>query len=63
MITLELHLTPSYAALAERSGGLTATLTATFKAAGHAVLRERFEVTFLRRPTGRARRKRRSTHG
>lgn len=49
LISFELHLASRYSALATRSGGLTAALTATFTAPGHTTLRERFDVTFVRR--------------
>ena len=62
MISLELRLASRYAALATRSGGFTATLEASFAAAGHPTLHERFEVTFRRRPAHAARRVR-SSHG
>ncbi len=48
--TLTLALSPVYRVLAGERGGLSATVTVTFAAPGHATLRERIPVTFLRKP-------------
>jgi len=47
--TLTLALAPRYRSLAGERGGLSATVTVTFAAPGHATLRERIPVTFLRK--------------
>ena len=47
--TLTLALAPIYRSLAGERGGLSATVTVTFAAPGHATLRERIPVTFLRK--------------
>jgi hypothetical protein len=62
LIAFELHLGARYAALAGRPGGLAATLSVTFSSAGHPLLRERLEVTFVRRDSSHAARARRSRH-
>jgi hypothetical protein len=48
LTTLTMALAPRYAALARTSGGLSATVTLTFTAAGHSVLSESIPVTFVR---------------
>jgi hypothetical protein len=48
--TMTLSLSPVYRALAGQRGGLSATVTVTFAAPGHATLRERIPVAFLRKP-------------
>ncbi len=57
---LTLALAPVYRALAGERGGLSATVTVTFAAPGHATLRERILVTFLRRKSRPSRAKARS---
>ena len=47
--TLTLALAARYRALAGERGGLSATVNVTFCAPGHATLRERLPVTFLRK--------------
>jgi hypothetical protein len=49
LASLALKLTPSYAALADRKGGLSASVTVSFSAPGHPTLRRRVSVTFVRR--------------
>lgn len=49
LITLTLTLASRYAALASERDGLSATVTLTFTAPGHATLRESIPVTFLRK--------------
>jgi hypothetical protein len=44
---LLLTLAPSYRSLATRAGGLSATVSVTFSAAGHPTLRESVAVTFI----------------
>jgi Tol biopolymer transport system component len=58
--TLTLSLSPVYRALAGERGGLSATVTVTFAAPGHATLRERIPVTFLRHKSRPSRAKARS---
>lgn len=48
LMTLRLTLPSSYSALASRAGGLSATATVTFSAAGHASLSQSLAVTFVR---------------
>ena len=48
--TLTLALAARYRSLAGERGGLSATVTVTFAAPGHATLRESIPVTFLRKP-------------
>jgi len=48
--TLTLALSPVYRSLAGERGGLSATVTVTFAAPGHATLRKSISVTFLRKP-------------
>jgi len=48
LVTLVLSLASSYGALASEHGGLFGTVSLAFAAPGHAVLRERVPVTFLR---------------
>jgi dipeptidyl aminopeptidase/acylaminoacyl peptidase len=48
--TLTLALAPIYRSLAGERGGLSAMVTVTFAAPGHATLRESIPVTFLRKP-------------
>jgi hypothetical protein len=55
---LRLALVRRYAALAERSGGLPATVTVTFSAPGHTTLRQSVEVLFVRHPKHHAARRR-----
>ncbi len=59
LVTLALTLAPSYRALASRPGGLSATVTLTFAAAGHRTLSQSVPVTFVRVPQP-ARRSRRA---
>jgi hypothetical protein len=47
LTTLVLTLSPSYRSLAARSGGLSATASVTFTAAGHPVLQQSIAVSFL----------------
>lgn len=47
VVQLTLTLAKPYAALSGRSGGLTANVTLTFTASGHAALHTPIEVTFL----------------
>ena len=59
LVTVALTLAPSYRALASRPGGLSATVTLTFAAAGHKTLSQSIPVTFVRAPLP-ARRSRRA---
>jgi hypothetical protein len=55
LLVLRIRLAPRYASLAGRAGGLSATLTVTFAASGQPTLRQRLEVTFVRRPASNGR--------
>jgi hypothetical protein len=48
LVTVVLTLAPNYRALASRPGGLSATVTLTFAAAGHKTLSQSVPVTFVR---------------
>ncbi|HEV2924710.1 MAG TPA: hypothetical protein VGW98_11785 [Solirubrobacteraceae bacterium] len=50
LTTLVMTPASSYAALTERPGGLTANAEVSFAAPGHPTLRERIEVSFVRKP-------------
>lgn len=62
LATLTLRLAPSYAALATQHGGLSATVTVSFSAPGHPVLRRRVAVSFVRKSPAHSRRRSRAAH-
>jgi hypothetical protein len=55
LTTLVLTPASSYAALTERPGGLTANAEVSFASPGHSTLRERVEVSFVRKHRAKAR--------
>jgi hypothetical protein len=55
LVSVELRLAPRYAALADRRGGFSASVSLVFTTTAHAALHERLEVTFARPPHKRAR--------
>lgn len=58
LVALTLTLAPAYRSLASRSGGLSATVTVTFRAPGHSIVHVSIPVTFVR--TARAKTSKRS---
>ena len=67
LLALVLRPHKAYAGLAARAGGLSATLTLSFSAAGHPALRQLLQITFLNKAAPRhpahARRSSRRRHG
>jgi WD40-like Beta Propeller Repeat len=53
LASLSLKLAHSYAALAARKGGLSASVTVSFSAPGHPTLHQTVAVTFVRKPKPR----------